>query len=322
MTIRHMVTRAIGIAFLGALTWSPVAQAAGQGRVSNNVAPPPSGAVLKDGSLVEYCAGDGACTTSQHPIAAGPVRQIVPGDFVGAAQASWIALSNRAVNLCYLAASTAAITCTPVANASELSKGTQIAYVDLDDGTRTFRFTAKAGDKATWEANFDPYPFMTGVSAAAEVLHKHAARNRGGNANYTGPLLGGGGGADVCAFIDGGGATCTGSPGQAAREVADGSGEGGGNSAGAPGTLLVAPAAAVGAPPRQSDPNAVTTVYTAKSERPTLQACTNSVIAEMKECKDPRKKMGESARGACVANAESNLEECMAEVRYNANLNR
>lgn len=312
MTIRHMATRAIGIAFLAVVAWAPVARAAGQARAPNNLAPP-LGAALKEGGLVEFCAEGAGCRTSKHPIAAGTVRQIVPGDFVKAAQASWIALSDRAVNLCYLAASNASITCTPVANGAELTKGTQIAYVDLEDGTRTLRFASKLDDKAAWDANFNPYPFMSGVSAAAEVLQKHAARHRSGNATYANTMSVGGG--DVCAFIDGGGITCTSTDGEAVHEEADSSAI----RAGASAAPIAAPNAA---PIPQADPNAITTVYTGKSERPTLQVCTTAVVAQMKECNGPRKKAGEEAHRTCVANAESNLQECMAEVRYNANLNR
>lgn len=310
MNFRHLAIRAIGIAVLGAVTWSPLARAAGQARTPNNLEPPPPGAVLKDGNQVEFCAEGASCRISKHPVAVGTVRQIVPGDFISAAQASWIALSDRSVNLCYLAASTASITCTPVANGSELIKGTQIEYLDLDDGTRTLRFSPKPGDKATWRANYNPYPFMSGISAAAEVLQKHAVRHRSGNPTYANTMLGGGGGADFCAFIDGGGITCTGTQGEAAREDT----YDGGNRA--------ASTASIVPPTRQADPNAIATVYTGKSERPTLQNCTTAAIAQMKECNDPRKNLGDEAHRACVDEADSTLQECKAEVRYNANLNR
>jgi hypothetical protein len=309
MNIQHTVTRAIGIALLGVGAWAPAASGAGQARIPNNYAQP-TGVTLKDGGLVEFCAEGAACRTGRHPIAAGDVRQIVPGDFISAAPASWIALSDRTVSLCYLAGSTSTVTCTPVANGSELAKGTQIAYVDLDDGTRTLKFTPKSGDKATREATFNPYPFMSGVSAAAEVLQKHAARHRSGNATYDNTVLEGGGDADVCAFVEGG-MTCTSTGGEAARDDA----HGGAYRAGPP-------AATIAARTRRPDPNAITTVYAGKNEQPTFRACTNAVIAQMKECNGSRNNMGEEANRACVANADTNLQECMAEVRYNANLNR
>lgn len=310
MTMRHMVTRAIGIALLGWGVCPPVAAGAGQGRVPNSYAEP-TGAALIDGGLVEFCAEGAACRTGRHPIAAGTVRQIVPGDFINAAPASWIALSDRTVSLCYLAASAASVTCTPVANGSELTKGTQIAYVDLDDGTRTLKFTPKAGDKAAWQANFNPYPFMSGVSAAAEVLQKHAARHRSDNAAYDNTVLEGGGDADVCTFVEGGGITCTGTGREDARDDAHRIGYRTGR-----------PTATVAARTRPADSAAVTTVYAGRNvERLTFQACTNAVIAQMKDCNRSRN-MGEEANRACVANADADLQDCMAEVRYNANLNR
>ncbi|MDL2355159.1 MAG: hypothetical protein QFF03_07875 [Pseudomonadota bacterium] len=281
----------------------------------SNLAPPP-GAVLKDNGLVEFCADGAGCRTAKHPIAAGAVRQIVPGDFVRPAQASWIALSDRAVNLCYLAAGSASITCTPVANGVELTKNTQVAYVDLADGARTLKFTSKPDDKAAADTNFNPYPFMTGVSAAAEVLQQHAARHRGANAAYANTVSISSG--DVCAFIDGGGITCTSTDGEAAHDGANGNA-----TRAADATPLAAPNLAPNAAPiPPPDTNAIATVYTGKSERPTPEACTTAVIAQKKECNGPRNKMSNEARRTCVANAESTLQECMAEVRYNANLNR
>lgn len=310
MTFRHLAIRAIGIAVLGAATGAAVAQAGGQARSSNDQAPP-SGAVLKNGNLVEFCADGGGCRTSRHPLAAGTVRQIVPGDFIRAAQASWIAMGDRAVNLCYLADTTAAITCTPIANGAELTKGMQVEYLDLDDGSGTLRFSPKAGDRTTAKATYNPYPFMSGVSAAAEILQKHAARHRGANATYAHAVLGGGGGADVCAFADGGGVTCTGTQGEAPREESD---HGADRGAAAP--------AAFAAAARQPDPYAIATVNTGRRERPTLQSCTTAAITQMKECNDPRKNLGDEGHRACLADSESTLQECTAEVRYNANPNR
>lgn len=309
MTTRHMVTRAIGITLVGLGVSTQAASGLPQARVPNNYVAP-TGATLKEGGLVEYCGEGAACRTGRHPVAAGAVRQIVPGDFISAAPASWIALSDRTVSVCYLAASTAAITCTPVANGSELAKGTQIAYVDLDDGTRTLKFTAKAGNNGAWETNFNPYPFMSGVSAAAEVLQKHAARHRSGNPTYDNAVLESGAAADVCAFVEGGGITCTGTGGDALRDNGRGIGYSTGRST-----------AAGAAAARQADPNTVTTVYADRSRHPTFQDCTNAVIAQMKECNGSRN-MSEEANRICVANADADLQDCMAEVRYNANLNR
>ncbi|WLI87402.1 hypothetical protein Q4S45_11650 [Massilia sp. R2A-15] len=307
MTYRHFASRAIGIAVLGALTWSPLARPAGQPRTASN-AEPPARVALKDGGRVEFCADGAACRSGKHPDAVGTVRQIVPGDFVSAAPASWIALSDRSVNVCYLAAAAASVTCTPVANSAELTKGTQIEYLDLDDGTRTFRFSPKQGDRASWKASYDPYPFMSGISAAAEVLQKHAARRRNGNATYANTALGGGG--DVCAFIDGGGITCTSTDGEAVRDDT----YNGGN--------RVSAAAPVAASARQTDQYAINTVETGRSERPTLQNCTAAANRQMNDCNNPRNNLGYEAHRACMADAESNLQECKAEVRYNANLNR
>lgn len=305
MNIRHLASWAIGIAVLGAASSSPLAQPAGQARTPNNAEP----LVLKDGGRVEFCAEGAGCRTGKHPDAVGTVRQIVPGAFISAAPASWIALSDRSVNLCYLAASAASITCTPVANGAELTKGTQIDYLDLDDGTRTLRFSPKQGDRAGGKGNFNPYPFMVGIGEAAEGLQKHAARQRTGNASYSNASLGGRGG-DVCEFVIGGGITCTSVGGEAVREDAeDGAGRG-------------APVRAVAAQARQTDPYAITPVNTGRSERPTLQNCTAAANTRMNQCNDPRNDLGYEAHQACMADAESSLRECKAEVRYNANLNR
>ena len=312
MTIRHMVTRANGVAFLVAAVWASAAPAAGQASASKHYAPS-TGPVLKDGSLLEFCGESAECVTTRHPIAAGRVRQIVPGDFIGAATASWIAVSDRAVSLCYLGPSSALVTCTPVANGSELAKGTQIVYVDLDDGTYTLKFASKGGDRAAWEANFNPYPFMSAVSAAAEVLQKHAARHRSSNANYADSLLGGGANADVCSVIDGGGVACTSTGVEVARDDVRASASA--SRAGPPG-IAAAPRA------RAADPYAVATVNTGRSERPTFQACTNAVIVQMKECNGPRNRTDEGVHRTCVENADANLQECMEDVRYKGSVKR
>ena len=302
MTIRHLASWVIGIAVFGAATWSPFARSAGQGRALNHLEP----LVLKEGGRVEFCSEGAGCRMGKHPDAVGLVRQIVPGAFISAASASWIALSDRLVNLCYLAASSASVTCTPIANGAELTKGTQIEYQDLDDGTRTLRFSPKQGDRATGKASFNPYPFMVGVGEAADVLQKHAARQRSGNATYANASIGGRDGADVCEFVIGGGVICT-SGGD--EEVYDGGGR-------------VAASAAMPAQQRLADPNAIATVQTGRSDRPTPQRCTNSANAQMSQCNDPRNNLGYEAHQACMADAESDLRECKAEVRYNANLNR
>lgn len=307
MNTRHVVTRANGMVFLIAAMWASTAPAAGQPRAPSNYAPQNSVA-LKDGGAIEFCEEGAECITVRHPIAAGKVRQIVTGDFINTAPASWLAVSDRTVNLCYLGSSTS-VTCTPVPNGRELAKGTQITYVDLDDGTYTLKFTNKGGDKAAWEANFDPYPFMSGVSAAAEVLQKHAARHRGNNATYANTLRSGGNG-DVCALIDGA-AACTSAGGDAPREDVRAT------------ASRASPApAALHARARAADPYAVATVNTGRNERPSFQACTNSVIAQMKECNAPRNGMNEEAHRACVENADANLQECMEDVRYKNNANR
>jgi hypothetical protein len=310
MTIRHMVTRANGIAFLVAAVWASAAPAAGQASASKKYAPS-TDVILKDGGLLEFCEEGAECVTARHPIAAGRVRQIVPGDFISAATASWIAVSDRAVSLCYLGPSAALVTCTPVANGSDLAKGTQIVYVDLDDGTYTLKFTSKGGDRAAWEANFNPYPFMSAVSAAAEVLQKHAARHRSSNANYADSLLGGGANADVCSVIDGGGVACTSTGVEAVRDDVRASA-----SRSSPPGLAAAPRA------RPTDPYAVATVNTGRSERPTFQACTNAVIMQMKECNGPRNGTDERAHRTCVENADANLQECMEDVRYKGSVKR
>lgn len=307
MNTRQMVTRAKRMVFLIAAMLASSGPAAGQPRAPSNYAPQ-NNVALKDGGVVEVCAEGADCITARHPIAAGKVRQIVTGDFINTAQASWLAMSERTVNLCYLGSS-ASITCTPVPTGRELAKGTQIAYVDLDDGTYTLKFTHKGGDKAAWEANFDPYPFMSGVSTAAEVLQKHAARHRGSDVTYANTLRSGGNG-DVCTSIDGA-AACTSAGSDAPRDDVRAS------------ASRASPApAAIAARARTADPYAVATVNTGRSERPSFQACTNTVIAQMKECNAPRNGTDEEARRACVENADANLQECMEDVRYKNNANR
>ena len=295
---------------LGILLCLAATAARAQGRVAE-----PAGVTLKEGNVLQFCeSGSTAqqrCQLNRHPAAAGKVREIVVGDFVSAAPASWIALAERAVSLCYLNGASGAITCAPIANGADFARATRITSISLDDGSHTLKFSARGGNQAGWEANYSPYVFMTSLSAAAELLTQHAARHAGDKGSLSNPASANGGGADVCALSEGGGVTCTGTDGQVPA----------GN--GGAGRKALAQRSAYRVPADQSDPNTITTVETGKDdsggEAAPDRQCDAAMNEQIASCNDMGRRFGDRSRQACVNAAESNFQECRAGPRGDRN---
>jgi hypothetical protein len=265
----------------------------------------PASALLKDGGMVQFC-GDGAlCRLNKHPAAVGKVREIVAGDFISGAAASWIALGERAVSLCYLPAKTGAITCAPIVNGPDFAKGTQISYISFEDGTHTLKFAARNGNDANWEANYSPYPFMAGLGTATELLKQHATRhsNGHGNGKLSNPALASGKGTDLCAVGDNGGVTCTGNDTAIESGAAATAGEAAGSGA------ERAPIDLAGQPP---EPNTITTVETGNGAQAPYQRCAAAMDEQVKSCDLSNNALSEKAQYACMTAAQAHFQECMA----------
>ena len=281
-----------------------------------------AGVTLKDNNVLQFCEAGGACHLNRHPAAAGKVREIIAGDFVNAAPASWIALAERAVSLCYLNGGSGAITCAPIANGADFARATRISSVSLDDGSHTLKFAARGGNQAAWEASFSPYQFMASLSASAGLLTQHAARHADSKPGTSNPASANGGGADVCALGEGGGVTCTGTDAQAPAE--NGAGAGAGQN-------VIAQRSAYRVSADQSDPNAIATVETGKDEAaggaarekprdvPLNRQCDAAMNEQIASCNDMGRRFGDRSRQACVNAAESNFQECRSVQRAGTN---
>jgi hypothetical protein len=315
MTYYHFIytfmRQALHAAVAGILLCLAAMPARAQERVTQATA-----VTLKDGNMLQVCEAGGSCQLNRHPAAAGKVREIVAGDFVNAAQASWIALAERAVSLCYLNGASGAITCAPIANGADFARATRISSVSLDDGSHTLKFAAKNGNQAGWEANYSPYVFMSSLSAAADMLTQHAARHAGSKANLSNPAAANGDGADLCASSAGGGVTCTGTDAQAPA----------GNSAGAGavvGQKVVAQRSAYPVPVDQADTTTITPVEVGKAAATggtsPNRACDGAMNEQIAACNDMGRRFGERSREACINAAESNFQECQSAPRAGAN---
>lgn len=287
-----------------------------------DAAGPAAAVSLQQGGIVQFCAPDARCRQNRHPAAAGKVREIVAGNFVAAAPASWIALGERAASLCYLNGASGAITCAPIANGADFARATRISSVGLGDGSHTLKFAARSGNQASWEASYSPYLFMASLSAAADLLSRHAAQHDGARDSPGNPPSANGGGADLCALGNGGGVTCTGTDGEAAPAE----------------TARANPLARRSdyqLPAAQSDPNHIATVETgagagsaagsggsmaggnwsgadrsgAGPAAPDRQ-CTAAMNEHIASCNDLGRRFGDRSRQACVGSAESNFQEC------------
>lgn len=284
-----------------------------------SAAAPAAAVSLQQGGIVQFCGPDARCRQNRHPAAAGKVREIVAGNFVAAAPASWIALGERAASLCYLNGPSGAITCAPIANGADFARATRISSVGLGDGSHTLKFAARNGNQASWEANYSPYLFMASLSAAADLLSRHASRHDGARESLSNPVSANGGGADLCALGDGGGVTCTGTDGEAAPpETAK------------PNPLAQRSSYQPQAAP--SDPNHIATVETGVGSGSSAGAvsgagmgggnwsgagpatpdrqCAAAMNEQIASCNDLGRRFGDRSRQACVGSAESNFQEC------------